>query len=322
MQPKNKHVIKRVVMLGNGSSLPPKTLSEAQSQFEAVLRELKVPINERSDPKKVLSRLRSLPVDKLVLTTAKLLTLHQFRAVADNDFVHPELFKTILDGRFAALLKENNVQMLLVETSQDRFVYAENRPPLSPGRFTLTRRFDSDYPHWVATALVDSAARAGMLPGPGKGNGLEEWRVAFGKVYASAQIYASQRGLADAMARHGAGDLVKRCRIEWRSESLDPYWFPVEWGATHGSDAAIWFYGNGNRLSEKEGKVAMQLLTGFTTYLKNGELGDGWGDGPRKMKRLTKSGKVEEFEDIYWEENMAIWRDIAAAQSSLEQAKL
>lgn len=96
---------------------------------------------------------------------------------------------------------------------------------------------------------------------------------------------------------------------------------PVEWGVTHSSDYAIWFWGNGDVLSEREkGVVEGGFVGPLGKFVKGtavdagGGDGFGWGVCGREGVRTLKSdGSVVIERDEMWEEGVRVWKRLRGA---------
>ena len=307
-QPLSKRIIARVVMQSNGTGVQPKTLTEAQFQFDELLRRLDISLN--LPPEDKLSQLRDVSVDDLLRAAANM-RLHQFRAVLDGVFIKSNLFVSIEDGTFARKLRDANIQILMGECNQEHWVYGTWRTP-APGLRNLFERLQADYPRRTCEVLVQEYFPGGRLPVQWK-----NWKEAFGHIYADVQIHVTQRGLVDALIRGGAGHLVKRYRIEWRVNCAD-LTTPNEWGATHTSDMFIWWFGDGSMLEQSEQEIVRKaLLDDFAKFLKGENVCLGTRN-PRELRRLKADGSMDIWRDECWEGRLRIWKTLQRAM--LEEA--
>jgi hypothetical protein len=148
-----------------------------------------------------------------------------------------------------------------------------------------------------------------------------EWSEEFGRLYAALQIHMSQRGVIHALKTGGVE--VLRYRIEWRAKCADRQ-FPKEYGATHGSDNYLWWYGNGDKqgLTKEEELVARRaFLDDFGRFVK-GEKVD-W--GLREMtdvRRLKADGEIEIWKDTLWEKELLAWDIVGKASEIAHKAKI
>lgn len=312
--PDSKSVVKRAIMWSNGPGLQPKSLMEAQEQFDELLYSLKIKKNLSSLEK--LAKLRSL--DPKTLVKASLgLKYHQFRAVTDSSFVRPSLFQEIDNGAFARQMKRRGVKLMIGECRDEHFVYGTWRPPKNSFA-DLFKRLQADYPRVACEALMDYYYPNGRLP-----DDCEDWIDAFGRIYADIQIHALERGLVNALVQHEAGDLIFRYRVEWRAKCVDER-VPEKWGVTHGTDMAIWFWGNGSVLNDAEKTIVKHAFHKQLAKYVNGEELD-WGTTePLHLRRLTPKGIIKCGKDENLEKGLEIWRILqrVGATSGLMGAKL
>lgn len=118
----------------------------------------------------------------------------------------------------------------------------------------IRTRLRADYPEAIVDAIVDHYSETvDSKPGRTAG-GLD-----FGKIYSGVQVHLTLQGFADKLATHGAGHLVRRVRTEWLS-STAKRWTPKSMGVTHGTDSPIWFWGNGEKLQDKEKSIIREFV--------------------------------------------------------------
>ena len=289
-------------------------MEEAEKQYEEFLSQLGIP---RSLPKaEILSELRSLKPEEL-LDAVPGMKYHQFRATSDDKFVSSALFRSIDDGTFAQQMRDRGIKLLIGECANERFVYGNWRPP-SNNLHSLFERLQADYPRAACEALVAHYYPSGKLPANCK-----DWIEAFGRIYADVQIHVMERGFVDRLASHGlSNDMIYRYRIEWRAKYLDRY-VPPQWGATHGTDLAIWFFGEGEQLTPPEKRIVKESFVNLLAGFLKGEEID-WGTGGvngdiRDVRRLRHDGTVDIWRDELWEKAVAVWSDLRKVGSASEQ---
>lgn len=312
--PHQKAIVKRALMLSNGTGVQPKSLEESQQQFNEFLQALNVSSSLR--PSEKLAKLRALPARTLIEASAKIQT-HQFRAVTDRTFVRHNLINELENGTFAQRLKQRNIPLMVGECSEEHFLYSTWKPP-PPSYTALSHRLAADYPLAVVHILMAHYFPSRTLP-----SRYESWSAAFGHIYADVQIHALERGLADALARHGAGHLLHRYRIEWRAACVDRK-VPPQYGPTHTTDLPIWFWGNGDALAEEEkGIITDAFQKPLAQFLSGGMVE--WGtSGVRQVRTLKGDGKVVVEEDGLMDEGLELWEKLKAVGTvrSAREAKL
>lgn len=303
--PNKKAIVKRALMLSNGPGMQPKSLDESQEQFIEFLTALDIPLTLQ--PSEKLTRLRALPAKALIEASNKIST-HQFRAVTDGTFVRNNLIQELDTGTFAQRLKDRNVKIMMGECSEEHFLYGTWKPPQA-GFDNLFHRLEADYPHAAVKALMKH-----YFPDRKLSKRFKSWREAFGHVYADVQIHALERGMADALVRHGAGGLLYRYRIEWRARCVDKK-VPVKYGPTHTTDLPIWFWGNGDTLTEDEQTVASKAFQGpLAQFLQGEEVSWGTENGTQ-IRTLKHNGRVVIEDDKNLSEGIALWNALSRAST-------
>lgn len=314
-------LIRRVIMFSNGPGLPARTPSQSQPQFDALLSACGIPLSLPASAK--LARLRALPAAALLAAASTLPTsLTEFRAsagssggdggAASGDFVPCNLFPRIRAGALAAAMRAAGVRLVLGECSAEHHVYARYRPPpASGGPRALQARLEADFARAPLRALLRRHYGGADA-------------AAFGQVYADLQIHALQRGLASCLAgggEAGAAPLVRRYRVEWASAGAAAT--PAAWGATHGSDMVVWFFGNGKVLSAGDEAVVRRFAGPVWRFICGSEGGErdewGTGDDVRRVRRLKADGQVDVWQDEGWEAGMHAWRVLGEARADEDE---
>lgn len=312
-QPPKSQLMKRIIMHSNGPGAPLKSLGETELQFNELLSVLSIPQSLSSAEK--LKTLRSKSSQELTAAVPKM-KLHQFRGITDGDFVKPSLFPSIQNGSFAAKLIASNTQIIIGDCSSEHHIYALHRPVPSPSATTIFTRLTADYPAHICQALARHYTPTGHLP-----PGYQTWKEAFGKIYADIQIHTTQRGFISSLHKHGAGHLVHRYRIDWRSETAKT---PRKFGATHSSDMAIWFCGDGELLSHSEGKIVNDaFMNDLAKFIKGEQMQEWEGLKAHEARWLRTDGTVGLWKDGQWEEGLKVWNAIMNAPTvERERSKL
>ncbi|KAJ5059965.1 paraben-hydrolyzing esterase precursor [Bipolaris maydis] len=295
--PESKAVVKRAMMLSNGPGMQPKSLDEAQDQFEELVQVLG--IDPGLEPAEKLGKLRAVPASEIVEASGKM-KLHQFRAVTDGVFVRHGLLEELSNGVYAERMKRRNIHLIIGECKDEHFMYGTWRPP-QPGHTHMLHRLEADYPREACKVLM-----AHYFPDGKLSSRFKSWQEAFGHIYADAQIHALGRGMVNALVQHGAGSLIHRYRIEWRARCVDRE-IPSHFGVTHGSDMAIWFWGNGSHLTDEEKQIAAQTFHHpLSKFLKGEDME--WGtERAMQLRTLKSDGRVVIEEDTRMEEGLRLW---------------
>jgi carboxylesterase type B len=112
--------------------------------------------------------------------------------------------------------------------------------------------------------------------------------------------------MTSTLVKHGAGDLIHRYRIEWRAQCVDKR-YPKAWGATHTGDMAIWFFGNGDILTDDEKSIASKaFLVPLSRFLRGEEMEWGIQHG-MQVRTLRSDGSVVVKEDEMLDEGLKLW---------------
>jgi carboxylesterase type B len=305
--PDEMAIAKRAIMSSNGPGTQPKSLSAAQHQFDELMEALEIPSSLSAHDKFV--RLRNLDAMTLIEASTKMQQF-QFRPVTDGSFVRHGLLNELSNGIFAQRMRRRNVKLMNGECSDEWYVYGTLRPP-EPGYDSMLHRLKADYSHEVCEVLMTH-----YFPNHELSPKYESWQAAFGHVYADVQICALNRGLVNALIKHGAGELVYRYRIEWRAECVAKS-LPKEAGVSHGSDQAIWFWGNGNDLTAEEKKVITKAFHEPLSKFLLGEQVD-WGTRhPMQLRTLKSNGSVMVEEDPLLEEGLSLWNALEPTWCSI-----
>lgn len=291
--------------------MQPKPASEVQKQFNHLLTALHIPLTLSSSEK--LARLRGIPTRQLIATSIET-QYHQYRPWHDGVFVPTTLFPDIDNGSFARRMVERSIRLINGECRDEHFLYGTWFTPQN-SLASLRRRLEADYPSEACDALVSVYYPDGRLP-----TGVVNWQDAFGRLYADVQVHLLERGFVNALAQGGAGQLVYRYRIEYRVKCVT---LPPEWGVTHSSDMAMWFWGNGARLEPDEKMIVNQALIEPLVEFVNGREPCGWVDGDvaegvQRVRRLRSDGRVDVWADEgeMWRKGMLVWSTLRRARTA------
>lgn len=125
------------------------------------------------------------------------------------------------------------------------------------------------------------------------------------------QVYQMQRGLIHALTTNKAGVnaeyLLYRYHIKFRASCMDAK-MPAKWGVTHSSDYPLWFWGNGDTLTESEKKVTYKVFIGPLACFVQNTCDDrfGWGTSGFGVRTIRADGTVEITQDRQWEEGVRV----------------
>lgn len=310
-RPRSEMIVGRCVMWSNGPGVRAKGLEEHQVQFDEFVGRLGV--GAGASGKEKLRRLREASMEELVAAQDGM-KVSEFRALADGVFVNDKTMDEINDGTFARKLKERGIKILNGETSEEWNMYGSWRPPVD-SYGGLYQRLVADYSEKVVRKLMPL-----YFPKKELTDKYKDWRDAFGKVYADMQVYMLERGFADKLAAGGltVGKDLLRYRIEWRAKCVDAV-LPPEWGVTHATDMAIWFWGNGmgDGLTEAEKEIVKPLNKMLADFVAFKDVQWPVKDKRQRM-RLRSDGKMDMVGDDRWDEGLAIWKAVNGESSKVK----
>ncbi|KAF1977303.1 paraben-hydrolyzing esterase precursor [Bimuria novae-zelandiae CBS 107.79] len=315
--PDSKAIVRRALMFSNGPGMQPKSLEDAQIQFEELCDALELSVKMSATEK--LAVLRALDPETLINAASKI-KHHEFRGVTDGLFIREGLLDELDSGVFASRMKKRGVKLMMGECRDEHHVYGTWHPPHDSYEGVF-ERLQADYPVPACEALMKIYFPERSLPAT-----YSSWQDAFGHIYADIQIHHLERGMANALVAHGAGDLLYRYRIEWRAQCCDKK-YPREWGVTHGTDMAIWFWGNNERLSNEEKVLVKNAFHDqFARFLKGEEVH--WDtEHSLQLRTLKPDGTIKIENDPWLAHSLKIWKilkDVGAVDTgpSSRESKL
>ncbi|KAF8851792.1 carboxylesteras-like protein [Acephala macrosclerotiorum] len=292
----NKQIIRRVFQWSNGCGVQPKVLSEVQEQFDDLCRVLGVPAVYSRNQK--LEMLRRFSANELT-TAVDSMRQKFFRPILDGDFMSEDLFPSIFDGRFSKCLKDLGIQTIIGDLTQEFYLYKNVYPPTSYD--SLVERLSWDYPRHVAVAIT-----APYKSSPSsESRSTEYWKDVFGKLYADMQIHSSMRGYLNSISGTLPLSNIHRYRIDWRTVSVNKR-LPKQLGAAHGTDMSIWFFGNGDGLTQAEKVLIKEWLEPVAAFIQGKPID--WGTTTlQQVRSITKDGEIKIGDDDSWEDKLPLW---------------
>jgi carboxylesterase type B len=310
----NRQIIRRVIQWSNGCGVQPKRLPEAQQQFNDLLSVLKIPLSW--DKKQKLDALLGKSAEELV-TAVDQMKQKFFRPILDGEFMSEDLFQQIYSGKFGQRMRDLGIQTIIGDLTQEFHLYSNSYPPRSYE--DLVDRLSWDYPRRIATAICFPYKPFKSMPLRSE----EDWKNIFGKLYADMQIHSTMRGFLRCIGTTLPLSHIHRYRIDWRTESVDKR-LPREFGATHGTDMSIWFFGNGDSLTSSEKVVIKKWLEPLGAFISGGVVD--WGTRSlEEVRYLSASGEIEVREDEWWESKLPLWnvtREVTNTRATTATARL
>jgi carboxylesterase type B len=283
-------------MWSNSSGVQAKCLPEQQKQFDELLSALEIPLSLSSREK--LKLLREIP-SKAIVEAQRKMKITEFRATSDNAFISMHSIEHINSGDFARRMKSRGITLMNGECRDEHNLYRTWRTTSNSydGVFV---RLCADYPEVIVTKLMKHYC------GPSKAlpSNMKDWPDLFGYAYANLQVHYLERGFHDKLVRGGLepGKDLLRYRIEWRADCCG---YPPEWGVTHATDMAIWFWYPGLSIGDK--RILKPWNEAFANFVKGNDAAWGTKD-VMDMKRLRSDGQTEIWKDDRWEEGLYFWK--------------
>jgi len=297
--PDGRAVIRRTIMWSNSPGVQPRTASDHQKQFDEYITGLGIPLTISADEK--LKRLRALSVQQLI-DVQKDMTISEYRATSDGSFVPMDIIAKINSGDFSRRMQRRGMKLMNGECQDEHNLYRQWRTPASSYDAVYTR-LCADYPEKAVKKLMEHYCGTNHSLPVAQG----DWQDLFGRLYASMQVHCLERGFCDALVKGGLkpGTDLLRYRIEWRASCVE---MPKEWGITHATDMAIWFWGEGmgSGITTDEAKVLKPLNEAFAAFVNGDEVK--WDTLTVKdMLRLRADGQTDTWHDDRWDEGVEVW---------------
>lgn len=294
--PSDKAIIKRAVMWSNSPGIQPKGLAELQKQFDELLSVLNIPLSLPSVEK--LNRLREKSAREIVDAQGKM-EITEFRAATDDAFISSSSIAHINSGDFARRMKSRGITLMNGECLEEHNLYRSWHTASNSYDGVYTR-LCADYPEVVVSkSMKYYCGPSKVLP-----TNMKDWQDLFGHAYANLQVHFLERGFHDKLVRNGLepGKDLLRYRIEWRADCCG---YPPEWGVTHATDMAIWFWYPD--LTSKDKQILKPWNEAFAKFVKGEDLA--WGTKQvTDMKRLRSDGQTDVWTDDRWEEGLHGWK--------------
>ena len=229
--------------------------------------------------------------------------ISEFRALTDGSFISNDLLNKINDGDFAYRMKARGIRLMNGECRDEHTSYQTWRTP-APSYDAVYARLCADYPDPVVAKLMNHyCGKHHTLPA-----GIRDWQDLFGRMYANMQVHCLERGFHEALVRGGLnpGTDLLRYRFNWRASCVES---PPEWGVTHASDMAIWFWGEGKGegLTDGEKEVLKPWNDAFAAFVHGDDVKWGTSD-VKEMRRLNEDGTTDVWMDDRWEEGVQVWK--------------
>jgi carboxylesterase type B len=207
-------------MYSNAIPAQPKTVREAQPQFDELCQYFKID-STLSGPDK-LAKLRKIEAHDLVQAIEDLKN-HTFRPVTDGIFIRTGIHQYHSDGFFAAEFKKRNLRLLIGEVLNEETLYAAYNGP-DPNIESLRLQISNYY----APSTTERILRHYPLP---TSTEKKDWINLFGIILVNS-LFAYGVSIRD----------VWRYRISYRLSFIDEKVAPRTYGVAHGMDKPFWKY--------------------------------------------------------------------------------
>ncbi|KAH6869785.1 Alpha/Beta hydrolase protein [Thelonectria olida] len=273
----------RIFMSSNAIPAQPKTVAEAEPQFEEVCEYFKIPLELAAKEK--LSRLRGVNEDDLVSALSRL-EHHTFRPVTDELFFHAGMVNYFRNGNFAREFRKRGMKVLIGEVLNEDTLYAQYNSPRQSGLDELRLQVSNYY----ASATTEEILKQYELPITAQ---VTDWKTLFGNIIADGQVRAPTRCFVEDLHRFGVPmTSIWRYRIGYRLSFIDEAVAPMSYGVTHSMDKSFWNFSITHGPTDKEKELMqswIQILVAFVHDDENYEFGTGAID---EFKTVTPSGKI------------------------------
>ncbi|KHN93994.1 Carboxylesterase, type B [Metarhizium album ARSEF 1941] len=291
--PRAASLFRRAWMSSNAIPAQPRSVADAEAQFDEVCRHFGIPPS--SSPAQKLARLRDRSTAD-VLKCIRCLERHTFRPVTDGLFFHANMAEYLRSGALARDFASRGMKLLIGEVANEESLYAQFNGPAEPTPEALRLQVANYYSPAMTAKLLGQYS----LP---ESNDLGDWKRAFGIMVADGQVRASSRYLVDALSRHGltTGE-IWRYRVDYRLSFIDDAVAPLEDGVSHGMDGPLWNYSINQLPAEEERKMLdawVKILVAFV----GGD--DDFDFGTRTMDEVkvqTKNGDIKVEKDTRYDE--------------------
>lgn len=166
-----KGAFRRVFMDSNAIPAQPKSIADAQSQFDELCAYFEVG-SDLSGSKR-LAILREKSAEDLVKAIPHLEN-HTFRPVTDDIFIHSGMAEYIRSKEFADRFRDRDFKLLIGEVKNEETLYSNYNGPEEPTVEALRLQVSNYY----APDVVDRVLERYELP---QSNDLQDWCSLFGK---------------------------------------------------------------------------------------------------------------------------------------------
>ncbi|KXJ90352.1 Alpha/Beta hydrolase protein [Microdochium bolleyi] len=290
----HKALYRRAFMDSNAVPAQPKSLADAESQFDELCKYFSIP--DSLSPVERLSKLRNVSAEELVTALAKLQN-HTFRPVTDDIFIHTGMMAYMRSPAFANEFKQRGLKLLIGEVLNEETLYATYNSPEAPTLEALKVQVGNYY----APETVERALAYYEIPGS---SDLAEWKNCFGRIIADGQVRAPSRALAQNLVRNGVPIKdIWRYQIAYRLSFIDDKIASPSMGVAHAMDKPFWNFSIGSGPTLAERKLMEDWIQILVRFVRSDVPGYDFGTrAVDEMKVATPEGTIEIRKDPRWNE--------------------
>ncbi|KAF9883410.1 hypothetical protein FE257_003493 [Aspergillus nanangensis] len=290
-------LFRRVFMDSNAIPAQPKSLQDAQLQFDEICKHFNVEDSWPAQQK--LAALRKLSVQELVEVIPKL-THHTFRPITDDLFVHSGMMEYLQSKQFADEFKARQYKILIGEVANEETLYSTYNSPTEPTLEALRLQVMNYYAPEVSERAID------CYPLP-KSSDLALWKTLFGNIISDGQVRAPSRALVKHLQANSVpiGD-IWRYQIAYRLSFIDEAVAPMSFGVSHAMDKPFWNFSISYGPTPSERALMEDWIRILVAFVNNDESYQYGTQTVQEMKVITPAGSIEIQEDERWDELLRI----------------
>ncbi|GLA30700.1 hypothetical protein AnigIFM63326_009134 [Aspergillus niger] len=288
-----RRLFRRIYMYSNAIPGQPKTLAEAQPQFDEVCRYFK--LDPTLSPQEKLEQLHQVDAADL-LAAMGFLQHHTFRPVTDGDFIRPGFNAYHRSGELAAQFLARDLRLLIGEVLNEETLYATYNSP--EARLVSLRNQLANY---YAPRIVDRVLPHYSLPAPD--SPVAAWKALFGTIVADGQVRAPSRYLIHCLATHGVPlTRIWRYQIAYRLSFITERVAPLSFGIAHAMDKPFWNYSIMHDPTAPERELMNEWIKILVSFVHDDNTYEFGTQSLDEFKVATPQGMVQVKRDPRWQE--------------------